>query len=92
MKTNHWKNLLIHLNRINYYVKNNSISENINNIIDELEIDGIYADWNDDIKSIWDGKNFTEELVKVEKIYKEILPKLSTNKYQSEDDIEELKK
>lgn len=73
-----WENVLA-LNRMDYYFNNDKISNKISSMIEELENDGIYADWSDSsvASSIWEGRTFEQELARVENLYGQILPLLT---------------
>ena len=73
-----WENVLA-LNRVDYYIKDNASSKEIADVVEELEVDGVYADWSDEATAnkIWEGRNFEQELDKVEGVYEKYVSKLS---------------
>ena len=73
-----WENILA-LNRINYYFPEGKMTNSIASLIEELETDGIYADWSDKevAGNIWGGRSFEDELERVTSAYDQILPALT---------------
>ena len=73
-----WENILA-LNRINYYFPEGKMTNSIASLIEELETDGIYADWSDSevAGNIWGGRSFEDELERVNAAYDQILPALT---------------
>ena len=83
-----WENIL-GLNRLDYYIEDEASSNEIANMIEELETDGIYADWSDKTVEgkLWEGRSFEKELERVEGIYNKYATKLS-----EDEEVEEIKK
>ena len=73
-----WENILA-LNRMGYYFKGDNTSNVISALAEELETDGIYADWSDAqvAGKIWEGRTFEQELARVHSAYCQILPALT---------------
>lgn len=70
-----WENVL-GLNRIKYYMRDEKFSQALSGLIEEIEGDGIYADWSNKnvFETIWQGRTFEQELTRIKSAYGRVLP------------------